>query len=43
MAHGDDNKLSQELNDILSDEGKLVEYVEKGKKLVDKLLETSSS
>ena len=43
MAHGDDNELSQELNDILSDEGKLVEYVEKGKKLVDKLLETSPS
>lgn len=42
MAHGDDNKISHELNQILSDENKLIEYVEKGRDLVKKLLQIQS-
>jgi len=42
MAHGDNSELSHELNEILSDEKKLIEYIEKEQNLVEKILAISS-
>ena len=41
MAHGENSEIPQELNEILSNEKKLTEYVERGKILVEKLITTS--